>query len=466
MILLDGAPVASLEDYVERGGGAALRVAVEAGPERVLDELDASGLRGRGGAGFSTGLKWRSIVSGGEEVGERFVVANGAEGEPGTFKDRALLRHNPYLLLEGLLVAARTVGARRVFIALKSSFEFEAGLVALAATEMAAAGWADDVQVELVRGPDEYLFGEEKALLEVIEGEEPLPRLFPPYLYGLFTMSPQVGWSAGRTLSDVRPDGSNPTLVNNVETLSTIPAIVANGGAWYRGFGTAESPGTMVCTVSGDTVRHGVGEFELGTPVAAVIAELGGGMAEGRAIKYVLSGVSNPVLRGELINTPLTYEHMESVGAGLGTGGFIVYDDRTDPAELAYAVSRFLSVESCGQCSACKLGCQAVTELLSGLGNVTEGAVYGDISARLASVTDASRCFLPSQEQRVVTSLLSDMRDPQSRRPERGLELTKIVDLVGDRFVLDGTQSRKRPDWTYEPKATWPNPSTDGVAGD
>jgi NADH:ubiquinone oxidoreductase subunit F (NADH-binding) len=201
-------------------------------------------------------------------------------------------------------------------------------------------------------------------------------------------------------------------------------------------------------------VRHGVGEFELGTPVATVIAELGGGMADGRAIKYVLSGVSNPVLHGELIDTPLTYEHMEAVGAGLGTGGFIVYDDCTDPAELAYAVSRFLGIESCGQCSACKLGCEAVTELLSSLDDVTEGAVYGDISARLASVTDASRCFLPSREQRVVTSLLSDMHDPESRRLERGLELTKIVDLVGDRFVLDDTQSRKRSDWTYEPKAT------------
>ena len=187
MILLDGAPVASLEDYVGRGGGAALGIAVESGPDHVLDELESSGLRGRGGAGFSTALKWRSIVAGGAEAGERFVVANGAEGEPGTFKDRALLRHNPYLLLEGLLVAARTVGARRVFVALKSSFEFEADVVALGAAEMAAAGWADDVQIELVRGPDEYLFGEEKALLEVIEGEEPLPRLFPPYLYGLFT---------------------------------------------------------------------------------------------------------------------------------------------------------------------------------------------------------------------------------------------------------------------------------------
>ncbi len=450
MILLDGLPVTTLDEYRKRGGGIALGVVAADGPDRVLNELDVSGLRGRGGAGFSTALKWRSIRAGGPEAGERFVVANGAEGEPGTFKDRALLRHNPYLLLEGLLVAAHTVGARRAFVALKASFAAEADVVTLAAAEMAAAGWADGVQIDLVRGPDEYLFGEEKALLEVIEGEDPLPRLFPPYLYGLFTTSPQVGWSAGRTLADDRPDGANPTLVNNVETLSTIPSIVAKGGDWYRGFGTAASAGTMVCTVSGDTVRHGVGEFELGTPVSTVIAELGGGMPPGRAVKYVLSGISNPVLHGESIHTPLTYEHLEAVGSGLGTGGFIVFDDRTDPAELAHAVSRFLGVESCGQCSACKLGCLAITDLLSRLDGIVDGVVYGEISARLASVTDASRCFLPAQEQRVVRSLLSDMRDPSARRPPRGLEITKIVDLDGDRFVLDEDQRRKQPDWTYE----------------
>ncbi len=360
-MLLDGAPVTSLVEHVERGGGTGWQRAAHDGAERVLDELERSGLRGRGGAGFSTATKWRSIVSGGADVGERFVVANGAEGEPGTFKDRALLRHNPFLLLEGALIAARTVGARRVFVALKSSFQVEADAVASAASEIDAARWAPDIEIALVRGPDEYLFGEEKALLEVIEGEEPLPRLFPPYLYGLFTTSPQIGWSAGRSLPDDRRDASNPTLVNNIETLSAIPAIVANGGGWYRRFGTAESPGTMICTVSGDTVRHGVGEYELGTPLSTVIAELGGGVADGRAIKYVLSGISNPVLPGELTETPLTYEHMDAAGAGLGTGGFIVYDDRTDPAELAHAVSTFLAVESCGQCSACKLGCQHVT---------------------------------------------------------------------------------------------------------
>ncbi|MGI9614725.1 MAG: NADH-quinone oxidoreductase subunit F, partial [Acidimicrobiales bacterium] len=351
-MLLSGGRVDSLDAYQASGGLAGSAAAETLGPTGVIDELAESGLRGRGGAGFPVGLKWRSIVAGGPSAGERFVVANGAEGEPGTFKDRAILRNNPYLLIEGLLIAARAISATRAFVALKSSFELEAERVTMAAQEISAAGMAPGVSIEIARGPDEYLFGEEKALLEVIEGEDPLPRLFPPYIYGLFTKSPQIGWSAGRSLDDQSRTGANPTLVNNVETLSTIPSIIDRGASWYRSMGTVESPGNLVCTVSGDTVRHGVGEFELGTPLSQVIDELGGGTPPGRAVKYVLSGVSNPIIRADHLDTPLTYEHTEAIGAGLGTGGFIVFDDRTDPVELAGAVSRFLSVESCGQCPA------------------------------------------------------------------------------------------------------------------
>lgn len=448
--LLDGSPVGSLAEYEMRGGGEALRLAGQLGPDGVLAELERSGLRGRGGAGFPTATKWRSIMAGGDEAGERFVVANGAEGEPGTFKDRALLRHDPYPLVEGLLIAARTVGARRAFIALKASFAVEAERVARAVAEFAAAGRAPEIEVSLVQGPDEYLFGEEKALLEVIEGEEPLPRMFPPYLYGLFTNNPQFGWSAGASAPDYRPDGANPTLVNNIETLSTVPGIVRNGGDWHCGFGTEESPGTIICTVSGDTVRHGVGEFELGTPVSEVILRLGSGLPDSRALKYVLTGVSNPILRGEAADTPLTYEHMEAAGSGLGTGGMIVYDDTTDPVELARAVSRFLSVESCGQCPPCKIGGLAITELLDEIGPVTESRLFATLAARLGNVTDGARCFLASQEQRVVASLVPDMRDPAMRAPWRDLLVTKLVDLVDGRFVLDERHARKRPDWTYE----------------
>jgi NADH-quinone oxidoreductase subunit F len=412
----------------------------------VLEELERSGLRGRGGAGFPVGSKWRSIAAGGAEAGERFVVANGAEGEPGTFKDRFLLRHNPYQLVEGLLIAAWVLGAERCFVAMKASFALEADHVVRAVQEVHAAGWLPDVSVELVQGPDEYLFGEEKALLEVIEGEEPLPRMFPPYVYGLFTNNPQMGWSAGGTATD-GVEASNPTLVNNVESFSTVPSIVRNGGDWYRSFGTDESPGTLICTVSGDTVRHGVEEFELGTPVEEIIATVGGGMPTGRAAKYVLSGVSNPVLHAADLGVPASYEGLAAVGAGLGTGGFIVFDDRTDPVELAAAVSRFLYTESCGQCPACKLGTEQITLLLESPEG--EPVDLGVLAARLDNVTDASRCYLPTQEQRVVQSLIPEMRLGRDGSEVRDLEITKIVDLVDGRFVLDPNQRRKRPDWTY-----------------
>ncbi|MFT5201130.1 MAG: NADH-quinone oxidoreductase subunit F [Candidatus Aldehydirespiratoraceae bacterium] len=445
--LLNGPPVTSLDAYIERGGGRAISIAKELGVAGVLDEVTISGLRGRGGAGFPVGLKWQAITAGGDDVGERFVVANGAEGEPGTFKDRFLVRHNPYQLVEGLLLAAWAVGARRTFIALKRSFEREADMVTRTVLEIQAAGWLPDISVELVRGPDEYLYGEEKALLEVIEGADPMPRMLPPYLYGLFTNNPQMGWSAGSSTGAGRGVASNPTLVNNVETLSAIPSIVREGGEWYRSFGTAESPGTIICTVSGDTRRHGVEEFELGTPVDEIIETVGGGIPDGREIAFVLSGVSNPVLRRADLSVGASYEAMSEIGSGLGTGGFMVFDDRTDPVELAAAVSRFLYVESCGQCPACKLGCEQITLLLESASGIPVD--LGVVSGRLATVPDAARCYLPTQEQRVVQSLLPAMRRSRAGAEPRDLLITKIVDLADDRFTLDDRQREKQPDWTY-----------------
>jgi len=218
-VLLPDAPLASLDEYVDTwDGGQGLLRSRELGAAGVVDAIDPSGLRGRGGAGFPTGRKWASIAAGGPEVGDRYVVANGAEGEPGTFKDRALMRRNPYQVVEGVAIAASTVGAVGAYVAVKESFGPEIAALERALNEMADADLIGEVPVALVTGPDEYLFGEEKGLLEVIEGEDPLPRLFPPYVYGLFTTSPQMGWSAGVDLSADGPaiPSSNPTLVNNV----------------------------------------------------------------------------------------------------------------------------------------------------------------------------------------------------------------------------------------------------------
>src|SRR3954463_8971536 len=230
--LLSGIPVETLESWVERGGGRGLDAAREMGSEALVATVDASGLRGRGGAGFPTATKWRTI----REHHTRLttpVVVNGAEGEPGTFKDRAILRHNPYQTVEGALIAAAAVGADWIIFALKESFEREVKAVRQAIEEVSAVGWTDGITIDVKVGPDAYLFGEETALLEVIDGREPFPRVAPPWRLGVDT--------AGSLA---------PTLVNNVETMSNLPGIVANGPEWFRELGTDASPGTVVCTVS------------------------------------------------------------------------------------------------------------------------------------------------------------------------------------------------------------------------
>src|SRR5690242_15264285 len=321
--LLHDSPIVSVDQYLERGGGAGIARAIEIGATAVLDELERSGLRGRGGAGFSTARKWRSIVDGPRET--RYVVCNAAEGEPGTFKDRALMRNDPYQIVEGIAIAAAVTGARGAYIGLKASFEPERDAMTRAVVEMERAGLLDDLTVTIVAGPEEYPFGEEKALLEVIEGNDPLPRWLPPYLHGLFATSPQLGWEArGAGTSDEAR--SNPTLVNNVETLACVTNVLAGGADWFRSLGTPASTGNVVCTVTGDVERAGVVEVELGTPMTEVLGHFGAPRA-GRRVKAVLSGASNPVLTGAHLDAPVSYEGLAAAGSGLGSAGFIVYDD-------------------------------------------------------------------------------------------------------------------------------------------
>ena len=221
-------PLTTLRDYEAVGSLTGLVQAQAIGPDATIDTLDAAGLRGRGGAGFPTGRKWRSLRNAIGPGDAGFVVINAAEGEPGTFKDRPLLRTNPFLVLEGALIAAHAIGTRRIVVATKARFTEELGSIRQAITELTAAGLTTDVGIEVVEGPDHYLFGEETAMLEVIEGEDPLPRHLAPYDYGLFTTAPQLGWSAGEDLSPTGPasESANPALVNNVETYAHAALIL------------------------------------------------------------------------------------------------------------------------------------------------------------------------------------------------------------------------------------------------
>jgi len=456
--LLPNRPITSLDGYLAtETGGLGVETAQRLGSKAAIEMITAAGLRGRGGGGFPTGRKWAGIA--GQEGTRRYLVCNGAEGEPGTFKDRALLRANPYQVVEGLIIAAFAVGAEEAFICLKASFEREIAAVTRAVQEFQSAGICSDCTVTIVAGPEEYLFGEEKAMLEVIEGKPPLPRWFPPYEHGLFAASPQEGWEAGPHGSHRRTDEPNPTLVNNVETLANVPHILARGADWFRSMGTEDSPGTAVATIVGDVVAPDVGEIELGTPLRAVIDAVGSGLADGRSVKAVFSGVANPVVTAAQLDTPVSYEGFTTIGSGMGSAGFIVLDDTACMVDAAYRLSRFLSIESCGQCPPCKIGSSEITESLErieiGQGDSTDIA---SMHGWLERVTDGSRCYLAAEEQRLVSSVLRAFPEEFAQhlemhrcpRPAKR-PIPKLVDLVGGHATYDESFWRKRPDWTYDP---------------
>jgi NADH-quinone oxidoreductase subunit F len=447
--VLDRTACDTLDDHRRRGGCAGLDAARRSSRDTVIAEIEAAGLRGRGGAGFPTGVKWRT-VAGASTPRSTPVVVNAAEGEPATFKDRQLIRMNPFKIIEGALIAAYAVDTDRVVIALKGTFGPESTRLRDAVAAMTGAGWTRDVDVQIVEGPSEYLFGEETGLLEVLEGRQPFPRVTPPYLRGV---------DDPRLVGD---EGA-PALVDNVETLANVPAIIAQGAHWYRSVGTAESPGTLVCTITGHSRRHGVGEVPMGTPLREAITLIGGGPADGRRIVAAMSGVANPLLAESQLDTPLSYEAMAGVGSGLGAGGFFVCDDETDIAAVVFGASRFLAVESCGQCEPCKRDGLSIAARLQAVctGQATEQDL-DELPDLLSTVTDGARCFLATQQQRVVGGALQTF--PEAFRahldgvPARAEAIVPISDLVEDEAVLETSHLAKQPDWTYNEvdSGAWP----------
>lgn len=439
MPLLDVAP-RSFDEYVSAGGGRGLEAALAAGPEAVIEELARSGLRGRGGGGFPTADKWRSIRSTG--TGTRFAVCNAAEGEPATFKDRFLIRTDPYRVLEGLVIAAFTVGAERAYVGVKRAFEEEIRALYRALEEMRRADALAGIPVEMVLGPDLYLFGEETGLEEVIEGGPPLPRTARPFMQGLFAA----------------PPNENPTLVNNVETLANAAHVLADGPEWLRSDGTDGSPGTMLFTVCGDVRREGVFELPLGTPLRHLVEELAGGPAEGRSIKAIFPGASNTVISPGELDTPMDFDSMRRIGSGLGAGGFAVFDDSACVVKAAHLYSRFLYVESCGQCPACKFGTGKVTELLERIeaGGGSEEDVE-TLLLRARTSTDGQKCALPTGESLLVQSVAQVFSEELrahlgvSCPLTRELTFHKIVDWdpATGRFLYDRTYAQRQADWTY-----------------
>jgi NADH-quinone oxidoreductase subunit F len=350
---IDEPGLASIDTYRKLGGYSSIEKAfTQMTPEEVLKELEDSGLRGRGGAAFSMGKKASFLPRGGMD---KYLCCNADESEPGAFKDRELIQKNPHQLIEGIAIAARAAGANRCFIYIRGEYDLQFDILDKAVEEAYDAGFlGEDVlgtgeQVELVvhRGAGAYICGEETALLDSLEGKRGNPRLKPPFpaVQGLY-------------------DG--PTLINNVETLSNVPHIVASGSAWFRSFGTEQSPGTKVTSISGDVNRPGNYEVELGIPTRVLIEELAGGPLDGRKIKGLFpGGSSSPVLTaGEALDLPYSWEAMAGAGSMLGSGSIIVFDDTTNVVELALRTARFYHHESCGKCTPCREGTNWTVKML------------------------------------------------------------------------------------------------------
>jgi NADH:ubiquinone oxidoreductase subunit F (NADH-binding) len=465
--VLASRPVANLAEYEHAGGGQGLEAAVRLGADGVIEELVASGLRGRGGAGFPTGRKWATVADNLSPVEPATVVVNAAEGEPGSFKDRAIVRADPYRVLEGALIAAFAVGADHVLVAVKETFSREAARLRRAIDEVHGAGWATDIGVSVFEGPAEYLYGEETALLEAIDGRGPFPRVSPPYRHGAEEFGAEPASSAARVEMAAPADLTDapPTLVNNVETMANVPGILAQGADWFRSVGTDDSPGTIVCTVTGRTARHGVAEVPMGTPLQDVVDTIGGGALAGHRHVAAMSGVANPLVPADRFDAPVSYEGMQAVGAGLGAAGFIVFDDTTDFVAVAAGVSRFLGIESCGQCVPCKQdGLELATLLRRMAGDDAGEPEFAELDKRLGTVVDGARCNLALQHQIVVESIRrlfpAEARahaaaDAAAVEPEL---IAPIVDIDDGQAVLDESFPRKQPDWSYDAtdSGKWP----------
>jgi NADH-quinone oxidoreductase subunit F len=454
--VLPASDVPSLAAHIEGGGLEGLAWAHAHPSDDILDLIAEAGIRGRGGAGFPMAVKWRGVRDALMPGDDAFVVINAAEGEPGTFKDRTLLGRNPYLVLEGALIAARVLGAHRIVLATKQKFTSTVARVRGAMEEISGIPEAEGIAFELVEGPDRYLFGEETGLLEVIEGGEPTPRHLPPYQYGLFTAQPNVGWSASPDESSTGPavESHNPALVNNVESFAHVAAVCRHGAEWYRLMGTPESPGPTIVTITGDVERPFVGEVPLGVPLGDVIRDLAGGVAGGRKVKAILSGISNGALTAEHLETPLTYEALREAGGGLGSAGFIVFDETRNMVDVAARYARFLHVESCGQCNPCKAGTREITIGFEALveGDVSQGPL-DRIARATQTVTDGSRCFLPTQAMIVSSSILRSFPEDVAERSSgiggrHDVPLPLITGIDGSEVRIDPNADYYRPDWT------------------
>jgi NADH-quinone oxidoreductase subunit F len=407
----------TLEVYERRGGYRALRMALQMPHEEVLEQITESQIRGRGGAGFQMGKKASFLPHGDLD---KYLVCNADESEPGTFKDRELMQKSPHMLIEGIIISAYATEINKAFIYIRGEYAHQADILEAAVAEARDAGYlghdilGSEHSMSLVvhRGAGAYICGEETGLLDSLEGKRGNPRLKPPFpaIEGLY---------------------HGPTLINNVETLCTVPHIIRIGGKEYAAIGTESSTGTKLVSVSGDVQRPGNYEVVLGTPSREIIYDLAGGPPEGRKVKFWFPGGSSaPVLTGDELDIPYDFDSLSKAGSMLGSGAIIVVDDSHSVLEVAYKVAKFYAHESCGKCVPCREGTNWTVKMLERIEAGEATPMDLDIMASVQTqIIGNCLCVLGDAMAMPIGSMIEKFRDELEAEIEAARERAEAAAL-------------------------------------
>jgi NADH-quinone oxidoreductase subunit F len=413
----------TLPVYERRGGYEMLRKALAMTPEDVLSNIMDASIRGRGGAGFPMGRKISFLPHG--DI-DKYLVCNADESEPGTFKDREIMQKNPHMLIEGIVIASYAAGISRSFLYIRGEYAHQADILEAAIAEAGAAGYVGErildsdhsMSLVLHRGAGAYICGEETGLLDSLEGKRGNPRLKPPFpaIEGLY---------------------HGPTLINNVETLATVPAIMRLGGKEYASLGTETSTGTKVVSVSGDVQKPGNYEIELGIPSRELIYDLAGGPFPGREIKFWFpGGSSSPVLTKDDLDIPYDFDSMAKAGSMLGSGAVIVVDDSHTVLEVAMKVAKFYAHESCGKCVPCREGTNWTVKMLQRIESGEATPMDLDIMASVQEqIIGNCLCVLGDAMAMPIGSMVEKFRDEleaeieAARERAEGAELEDVISI-------------------------------------
>lgn len=375
-----------IEDYIQHNGYKALAKALTIKPSEISEEIVTSGLRGRGGAGFPTGIKEKSTAQSCYAC-LKYIVCNADEGEPGTFKDRIIMETDPHSLIEGMLIAGWTVGATKGYIYIRGEYQLSIERIKKAIKQANAKGFLGEsilnsdfnFSIDVRIGAGSYLCGEELTLIESLEGKRGYPRIKPPF-------PAQNGlWG-------------HPTLINNVETLANFPPIILNGSNWYRSFGTEKSPGTKIFTISGDINTPGYYEVEMGVTLENLINQFGGGVKGGQPVKAVLlGGAAGTFASADQLSVPLDYDSLKNLGLTLGSGAVIVMNGSRSIHETLLNILSFFKHESCGKCIPCRIGTAHTLQMLQSIQeqNFAERSkIYSNIISQAEVMAKTSLCPL------------------------------------------------------------------------